>query len=198
MIASLGLTDIGVGLDTVHRRLVLSGSDAERAAVRDLVRQLDQPLRTINMSFVFIRGDIVAGSRAAGGLPQALSAVEKALADTGFSNMSVMATFAVRCDLGKSFETTSQQNDKEGGMETLEYVLHGAADMQPGGGHVQLEVGAYMKGGLRKTDGPPVRSEFQIETGLSLPLDKYVVLAAAPSTTDEGSAVALAVRVTMN
>ena len=39
-------------------------------------------------------------------------------------------------------------------------------------------------------------AHFEIDTTLSIPLGKYVVLAAAPSTTDRGGAVALVVRVT--
>ena len=48
----------------------------------------------------------------------------------------------------------------------------------------------------KKTE--PMAARFELSTTLTATLGKYVVLAAAPSSTEGGNAIALAVRVTQD
>ena len=60
------------------------------------MRKLDHPLETFNVNFVFLRGDIVAGSGSGGGLPAALGRVQKGLAAGRLTAMSLLSTLAYK------------------------------------------------------------------------------------------------------
>ena len=70
--------------------------------------------------------------------------------------------------------------------------------MHPGSEQFELELTATMEGQRtrRGTDGPQIRAWFSIETSVTTRLGVYTVLAAASSSTEHGSAIALLIRVT--
>jgi len=81
-----------------------------------------------------------------------------------------------------------------------EFSVRGKARTEPDGKTVQLTLKAALEcmtevtlsGGKAATLNTP----FTVDTTLSLQFGEYVLLAAAPHSTEDGSAVALVVRVT--
>ncbi|MCH8252858.1 MAG: hypothetical protein IID36_10440, partial [Planctomycetes bacterium] len=104
-----------------------------------------------------------------------------------------------RVDTGQPFQQLFSliPPDAEAGDERLDFNVEGHTQFSAEANSIQLQLEARMTGRpIGRQDRNQPFAHFEIDTTLSVPLGKYVVLAAAPSTTDRGGAVALVVRVT--
>ena len=201
LVASLYLEGAAqLGVDHVNRQLVVSGSPEGIAVIRDIVRSIDRPKQTLRLEFAFLRGEVGGASgNDAAVLPAAMMPAAKTLHDNGFGGLTLMAPLIVLVDAGKRFDASSTlAYGDQTPHEILQFHVEGEAQMHPGSEQFELELTATMEGQRtrRGTDGPQIRAWFSIETSVTTRLGVYTVLAAAPSSTEHGSAIALLIRVT--
>lgn len=189
-----------VALDEVNRMLVVRASEEDIAAVRRLIEEIDRPRESLTAHFYFIRATI--GGKSATGevnLPPALQPVAKTLTDNGFGNPSLMAPITVVAHGSREFDSDSTLR-LDGDLDAenqLNFSVRGVARLEPDGETVQLTVDAGMYGQYGDEDeGGPYDTNFSVDTTIAMKLDSYVILAASPSSTAGGNAVALVVRVT--
>jgi len=189
-----------VALDEVNRMLVVRATYDEIRTVQELIEKIDRPRESLTAHFYFIRATI--GGKSAEGevnLPPALEPVAKTLTDNGFGNPSLMAPITVVAHGSREFDSDStlRLSDDPENQNQLSFSVQGVARLDPDGETVQLSVDAGMYGQYGDEDaGGPFDANFNVDTTIAMKLDSYVILAASPSSTARGNAVALVVRVT--
>ncbi len=189
-----------VALDEVNRMLVVRASHDEIRTVEDLIEKIDRPRDSLTAHFYFIRATI-GGKSATDEVdrPPALQPVAKTLTDNGFGDPSLMAPITVVAHGSREFDSDStlRLSDDPENQNQLSFSVQGVARLDPDGETVQLSVDAGMYGQYGDEDeGGPYDTNFSVDTTIAMKLDSYVILAASPSSTAGGNAVALVVRVT--
>ncbi len=187
----------GLAFDAASRMLVVRGTKEEIQAIRELLRQIDRPAQSLTLQFFFIRASIGTGGE--NKLPSALRRIEKSLAESGFSELSLMAPMTVVTEEDREFDSAARLRNEYGSsprLEDLLLVVSGVARLQPQSELVQLTIQARISGSYQRGPDSPADAAFEIDTTIAMNLGSYVILAAAPASTASGDAVALVVRVT--
>ncbi len=188
-----------IAIDATNRMLVVRASEEEMEAVRELIEKIDRPRESLTVHFFFIRATISGESNSDGpNLPAALKPIAKTLSDNGFGNPSLMAPITVVAHGSREFESDStlRLGDSPDGKNQLSFSVQGVARLDPDGETVQLTVGAAMYGEYGDEETGEFNAHFEVDTTIAMKLDSYMILAASPSSTPHGNAVALVVRVT--
>ncbi len=188
-----------VALDKAGGTLVVYAEPSEIEAVKRVLAEVDRPKRPLTLQFFFIRASIGhCPTGETGELPHALSSVAATLKQNGFSELSLMAPLTVRVDDGDPFESTSGLNtfaEETGSQETLTVHVKGSARLQSKDSSVQLSLDTTVSGKYLNATGGNGDVVFEVETTVAAKLSQYVILAASPTSTAHGDAVALVVRV---
>jgi hypothetical protein len=196
--------------------LVVQGSELDLKEVAALVEKLNETAstrkspfesadpRSIETSFFFISLSLDKGRAAGNGapLPAALKPIVDALSENGFYNPSLLAPLFVNVKeviRGDEFEISGQAGD-------ITIRVNGQVRLSGRPESIDMSVSANLRApraigtsptaGGAKTEQRVVQTIFDIATTLNVKLDDYVVLAAAPSSTGDGRAIALVVRAT--
>ena len=187
-----------VAMDRSSGLLAVQGSERDVSAIRQLLEQLDRPRKALTVTFYFLRGAMAETSQGkAATLPKALAPIAQTLADTGLSQLTTMAPVIVRVDEEQEFASVSvSRSSDSSSKETLSYHVSGMAIATPGTNVVQVRLSAEIGGFVGDPDKGKNNVGFEINTTIATKLGDYVLLAAGPSTTAGGDAVALILRVT--
>ena len=86
--------------------------------------------------------------------------------------------------------------DDATGRDDLEFSVEGTARLSVGGDDAWLTVRGRVSGKYIRKQGADGETYFELDTTVATKLGNYVILAAAPSSTASGDAVALVVRLT--
>jgi hypothetical protein len=188
-------------IDHQNRLLVVKATASALESIRKVVSQLDQVSPSLSVEFYFIRGSIGPPKQQdQDALPKSLASVKTALHEAGLTDLTLLAPLVVRTDSREKFRSKGIKERQANEFQQLHFFVTGIARLQPDGKIVQLDLSAELSGGYkmaRETTEPIVgQTDFQLTTTITARLGDYVVLAASPSTTSDGDAVALAVRVT--
>lgn len=186
-------------LDPANRVLVVNAPTSEQETVRLLLDQLDRESPPLTMQFYFIRGALSPGKEEKVELwPAGLSSVAKALREIGMSHLELLAPMIVRTDSNWEFfsqGTLRRQASEEGRSENLNLEVKGTSRLLGDAKTVQLKLEASLRGDFVKDAADAGKAAFNLQTTITAKLDDFVVVSASPTTTSEGDAVALAVRV---
>ena len=188
-----------IALDELSRMLVVHASEPELDAIRRLVEQIDKPTRSMNVQAYFIRAGIEGEAKPENDeLPRTLAPVAETLAESGFGEVSLMAPVVVMVDEGRLFrqESVLKTQGNDGVGDDLRFLVEGIAHLDSENGIVQLEVKAAAQGKYTNSDLSGGGTEFEVSTTVVAKVGAYVILAAAPASTADGDAIAVAVRVT--
>lgn len=206
----------GIALDEVSRMLVVRATDDEIDAVEELIEKIDRPRESLMVHFFFI-GATIGGTSTSdrSQLPPALTPIAKTLSDNGFGNLLLLAPITVVAHGSQEFESdstlrfgdkpadkpsvrsTEEQTEEAAEENYLTFSVEGVARLEPDDETVQLTVEASMYGKFPDEElHGSFDANFNVDTTIALKLDSYVILAASPSSTSRGNAVALVVRVT--
>jgi len=189
-----------IGLDELNRLLVVNANEPSVSAIRELLQQVDRPLRSATLQFYFLKAERATSATPRGGeLPAALQPIGKTLTENGFGQSSLLAPIIVAAQEGEEFESHSvlrTEGDTKG-SDVLAIGIKGTVHVQPGAEVVLLRVEARLAGIVEagQADYGPT---FELETSLTARAGGFVILAAAPSSLSPQGAVALAVRVTID
>jgi len=189
-----------VALDSVNGLLVLNAEPDEIAAIKKLLESIDRPRVPVALDFFFLRARIGAQDKSSDHqLPSALAPIAKTLSENGFASLSLMAPLHVVADMDREFKNESTLRiDDEARVDNLHFSVEGLVRGSRGGDGVELAVRAVMSGGYRFAADSSDRGDagFLIDTTIAAKFGQYVILAASPSSTAQGDAVALVARVT--
>lgn len=188
-----------IAVDETSRMLVVRASEEEMEAVRQLIEKVDRPRESLTAHFFFIRATIGGESTSdSPNLPAALRPIAKTLSDNGFGNPSLMAPITVVAHGSREFESDStlRIGDSPDDKNQLSFSVQGVARLDPDGETVQLTVRATMYGEYGNEETGRFDAHFEVDTTIAMKLDSYMILAASPSSTARGNAIALVVRVT--
>jgi hypothetical protein len=182
-------------LDASNRLLVVNGSAESIAAIRKLIQAVDKPVESLQMHFAFLRAKIGAAAAEPAVVPGELAPAVKALQQSGFSNVTSIAPLGVHAKDGAHFESAATlYSDDHGGQ--LQFSVEGTARLYGDGSTVNLDLNASVKGPHGEPGAKQKHTWFELKSSIAAKLGSYVILAAAPSTTADGDAVILAVRIT--
>lgn len=188
-------------LDPLNHRLVVRASPASVARVAAFLKEADASPSPLQLEFHFLRGSLSGNARGdAPNLPKSLQSVASALREGGWNAIEDLAPIIITSGGEGGFSSSSAINRKttDGTSEVLEFAVKGTARPLPETEFAQMEIRGQVFGEFGPDEEKPEgRTQFDVNTTLTLKLGEYVVLAAAPSTTSAGDAIALAVRVTM-
>ncbi len=206
----------GTSIAADGKLLIVQGSLQDLQEVAALVKKLNETAatrkspfdssnpRSIQTNFYFISMSLDKGASAkdAAPLPAALAPVAAALAENGFFNPSLLAPLFVNAkevSRRDKFEISGQAGD-------ISIRVSGSVGQSGSPDSVEMSVTAeltvpkFVEGisskGVKYRTRSGVQSLFDIETKLNVTLGDYVVLAAAPSSSGDGRAIALVVRAT--
>lgn len=205
----------GTSIAADGKLLIVQGSPQDLKEVEALVNKLNETAATrkspfesadprsiqTNFYFISMSFDKSAPAKDAAPLPAALTLVADALAENGFYNPSLLAPLFVNAkevSRGDNFQISGQAGD-------IKIRVSGRVGQSGSPDSVEMSVSAELTapyfhvtssadGETRKLRG--YQSMFDIETRLNVTLGDYVVLAAAPSSSGDGRAIALVVRAT--
>jgi hypothetical protein len=192
-----------LGIDEIRRTIVVNGSEDEKRAVRELLKQIDWPTRSAKVHFYFLRAAIGgATSEKETQLPPDLLPIGKTLAQNGFGRLSVIAPFVIGVEEGQRFESKGRLHlDGDAvSADDLTFNVQGVVRLAAGGDDASLSLRGRMGGQYSRNKhmdtGTDAETVFELDTAVVTKLGNYVILAAAPSSTASGDAVALVVRMT--
>ena len=200
----LGTRAMRLAADTINQQIVVTGSQRDVQTIRELVTRVDQPTQALTADFYFLQGRIGAGKSAGDEvLPKALKPIAATLESNGFAAPTLLAPLQVHMDAGMWFESQSVLVSERVPNRTptrTEFSVSGRARVGTDGKSVQLELKANLdtmteialSGGKAATLATP----FSLDSTLTVQLGEYVLLAAAPHSTEHGDAVAVVVRIT--
>lgn len=187
-------------IDDVNRRLVVRAAPAVVAQVEAFLKHVDSPPGPLHLEFQFLRGTLGADGKAdTAQIPKNLKIVAEALGEGGLRSIEVLAPIFITTGGEGEFSSSSAINRKlpDGRNEVLEFRVNGGAQVIPDTAFARMEIHGQVFGQFGPADQTPDgHTQFDLHTTLTLKLGEFVVLAAAPSTTSTGNAIALAVRVT--
>jgi hypothetical protein len=181
--------------------LVATAGAPAMEAVRQLVEKLDRPPESLTVHLFFLRSRIGKATDTSGKeLPAAgLRQVVVALAQNGFADPKLVAPVVVTTDEDQWFESSSRHQPcgECPVTEDLSFYVRGRARLQSAEDIVQVNINAVMKGKYQDSGTLAAGDvNFEVNTTIATELGNYVILAAAPSSTAQGDAIALAVKVT--
>ncbi len=184
-------------LDPASNLLVVNAPADTVATIRKLVQTVDKPAESLHMHFLFLRAKIGTSAAEPTDVPKELVPAVKALQQSGFSNVTLVAPVGIHARDGARFESQSTLNvsGKEGQTGDLRFELEGTPHLAPDGTTVQLNLHAVVSGRYAAPPAEQKHTWFELKSSIAAKLDSYVILAAAPSSTTEGDAIVLAVRV---
>ena len=191
-----------LGIDEVRRTIVVNGTEDEKRAVRELLKQIDWPTRSAKVHLYFLRGAIGgATSEKELQLPADLLPIGKTLAQNGFSRLSLIAPIVIGVEEGQRFVSKGRiQLDGDAAADDLTFNVEGVVRLAAGGDDASLTLRGRMDGEYSRNKDKDTRTDaktiFELDTSVATKLGNYVILAAAPSSTASGDAVALVVRLT--
>ena len=109
-----------------------------------------------------------------------------------------MAPVIISVEEGRPFEQQSllRTSDGKGAADELRFHVQGRARLNGDSRIVQLEVQANVYGEYQTAPTVEHDAHFELHTTMAVKLGDYVVLAAAPSSSASGSAIAVVVSVT--
>jgi hypothetical protein len=191
--------ELRLAIDTVNQRVVVTGTPDEIQMTRRFVEELDRPDRALALNFFFISGKTRGGTQIdPGKIPEPLIPIAETLVANGFGDLSLMAPVIVRVSDGKEFDSEAMLRlpTPDGKVELLSFDVKGHVRSDAETGRVKVRVAAGMYGHPDPQRKRETSAQFELETTLVTELGRYVVLAAAPSSTADGDLVALVVRVT--
>ncbi len=185
-------------LDAANHLLVVNAPPESVAAIRKLVQTVDRPAESLHMHFAFLRAKIGTPTAEPSGMPKDLVPVARALQQSGFANLTLIAPVGVHAKDGAHFESQSTLNVQPGEERTgeLKFSVEGVSHLAADGATVQLDLHASVSGRYADPPKEPQSTWFELKTSIAAMLDSYVILAAAPSSTTDGDAIVLAVRIT--
>jgi hypothetical protein len=180
--------DTAYALDEVNKLLVVRAAQPTINRVRELVKAVDRPAKSMTIEFFFIRGSIATGGGMESQVPPVLKPVADTLRANGMGGMSLLAPIIVNVHEGHDFQTESALALED---ETrLNFYIEGTAHSPAGGESVQLEAKAHV------TNIDSKDRVFTTQTTVAANLGAYTILAAAPGSAGGTNAIALAIRVT--
>lgn len=183
-----------VAFDRASQLVIMKGEEPAVAMARELVNKIDRPQRSLTLRFVFVQGKVGVGSdEPSPGLPKALRPVARALAASGFMDMSLLAPFTTAVQESAQFETSGFLRTADN--ESLEFRIHGEVHPATGEETARFTIEAEISG---RSPGEDFHTLFMVETTLTVKLGDKVVLAAAPSKTGDNEAIALIVEAGRN
>lgn len=188
-----------MGIDEARRTIVVNGTEDEKRAVRELLQQIDRPTRSAKVNLYFLRGAIGGSpSEKEPPLPPDLLPIGKTLAQNGFGRLSLIAPIVIGVEEGQRFESKAQLHigDEAAGRDDLMFSVEGTARLAAGGDDAWLTVRGRVSGKYSRVQEAGGETIFELDTTVATKLGSYVILAAAPSSTAAGDAVALVVRLT--
>ncbi len=182
-------------LDPASQLLVVNAPPDQVAAIRGLVKALDRPAEPLSLQFYFLRGKVgAATSSEPAGMPKELAGVVRSLQAAGFGELSLIAPVLVNVNDGARFESNSSLG-YGGGAGELRITVEGTADLAADASAAELHLKVEVNGRYHDQSAKEQETRFRTDTTLSAKVDSYVVLAAAPGSTSQGDAIALALRV---
>ncbi len=188
-----------LGIDESRHTIIVNGTEDEKLAVRALLKEIDWPTRSAKVNLFFLRGAIGGpATEKETQLPADLLPIGKTLAQNGFGRLSLIAPIVIGVEEGKRFESKGRLHvgDDATGRDDLEFFVDGTARLASGGDDAWLTLRCRLGGNYSPKQGAGGETLFELETTVATKLGNYVVLAAAPSSTASGDAIALVVRLT--
>jgi len=188
-----------LAVDETRHTIVVDGTEEERRAIREVLKQIDWPTRSAKVHLYFLRGAIGgAGSEKEMQLPSDLVPVAKTLAQNGFGRLSLIAPIVIGVEEGQRFEskTRLQLGEEAAGHDDLQFNVEGVVRLASGADDAWLTLRGRMGGKYSRIKDTDAETVFELDTSVATKLGNYVILAAAPSSTASGDAVALVVRLT--
>lgn len=188
-----------LGIDEVRRTIVVNGTDDEKRAVRDLLKEIDRPTQSLRVYFYFLRAAISGESaEMQTPLPQDLQPIGEALAENGFRRLSLIAPIVIGVEDGGRFESQGllHLGDDKADRDNLQFRVKGVARLSLVTADAWLNLQAHMMGNYSTDLTSDAKTIFELDTTVATKLGNYVILAAAPSSTATGDAVALVIRLT--
>ncbi len=188
-----------LGIDEIRRTIVIDGTEDEKRAVRELLKQIDRSTRSATIHFYFLRGAIGGASpEKEAQLPTDLLPVGKTLVQNGFGRLSLIAPIVIGVEEGQRFESKGRLHlDGDAtGADDLTFNVEGAVRLTSGADDAWLTLRGRMLGNYTRNKDADAETAFELDTSVATKLGHYVILAAAPSSTASGDAVALVVRIT--
>lgn len=188
-----------LAIDETRRTIVVNGTEEERRAIREILKQIDWPTRTAKVHFYFLRATIGgATSEKDALLPPDLLPIGKTLAQNGFGRLSLIAPIVIGVEEGQRFESKGRLHldGDTAGADDLIFNVGGTARLATTGDDAALTLRCRMNGEYSRSKDADTETIFELDTAIVTKLGNYVILAAAPSSTASGDAVALVVRLT--
>ena len=164
--------------DEATRQVIVRGTPEEIELVEELLRQLDQPQQTVELTFDFLRVEYSNEGDAPSGvdIPKRLDGVWKALKQSGARSASLLTSAVVRCAEAEEFATRGVQTDRDAEMH---FSLKGEISLMEEAGMIGMTVLSEV---TRKVTNGDQRGrhthEFGIETSLAAKTGEAVVLAS--------------------
>lgn len=188
-----------LAIDETRHTIVVNGTEEERRAIREVLKQIDWPTRSAKVHFYFLRATIGgATSEKDTLLPPDLLPIGKTLVQNGFGRLSLIAPIVIGVEEGQRFESNSRLHlgEEAAGHDDLQFNVQGVARLASGGDDAWLTLRGRMVGKYSRNKDADAETVFELDTSVATKLGNYVILAAAPSSTASGDAVALVVRLT--
>jgi len=188
-----------LAVDETRRTIVVDGTEDERRAIREVLKQIDSPTRSVKVHLYFLRGAIGgASSEKELQLPADLLPVGKTLVQNGFGRLSLIAPIVIGVEEGQHFESKGrlQLDGDTAAADDLTFNVEGVVRLASGADDAWLTLRGRMLGKYSRNKDAEAETVFELDTSVATKLGNYVILAAAPSSTASGDAVALVVRLT--
>lgn len=187
--------DTRIGFDSRNRVLVVRGPKAYIDSVKQLVAELNKPMRPLTVTCYFLRGNISAAGSSGGKLPEQLKPIAATLQRTGLGNVSLLAPMILNANDSERFNSSSglHTNAPEAVDHILRFEVAGTATVTEDD-QVELMIEGRVE--VPNRSGKTKQGTwFDVNTTIATKLGSYAVIAAAPSTTPDGDFVALVARV---
>lgn len=188
-----------LAIDETRHTIVVDGTEEEKRAIREVLKQIDWPTRSAKVHLYFLRGAIGGATPEKElQLPADLLPIGKTLAQNGFGRLSLIAPIVIGVEEGQHFESNSRLHlgEEAAGHDDLQFNVYGVARLASGADDAWLTLRGRMVGKYSRTKDADTETVFELDTSVATKLGNYVILAAAPSSTASGDAVALVVRLT--
>ncbi len=189
-----------LAIDETRHTIVVDGTEEERRAIREVLKQIDWPTRSAKVHLYFLRGAIGgASSEKEMQLPADLLPVGKTLAQNGFGRLSLIAPIVIGVEEGQRFESKGRLHldGDAAAADDLTFNVEGVVRLASGADDAWLTLRGRMLGKYSRNKDAEEETVFELDTSVATKLGNYVILAAAPSSTASGDAVALVVRLTV-
>ena len=192
---SIGRIGLQMGHDSANQLVLLTGARADVQEMRELIGEMDQPKKPVRLSFFFLKGrggettfPAVAEERISE-LPEGLRPVGRSLQNGGFAQPRLLAPLTANAMENASFQTGGFISTGEH-MAGLDIDVEGRVRQGTRAGTARIEIKAEVVRAARnpREEGGVARYPiFSVHTTLVAKFGDHVVLAAAPSSGEDGS-----------